>query len=215
MRSSGRGHARTPSLRRARPAGVRHVVLERAAALTQHPQAHFINHRTMEVGPKAPAPAARLRCNSKARGCNPRMQLRDAKRARAARACQELERRLATPPQVLRHIGGLNAQVSSASPPLGQWRRFVYCESMTGEVLGEVDHFPGAPRLAACAAPAALRGPALAWGALWGHGGVSCDSAAERGVLPGAVRCSHVGRPVLPHGTAGLHRKQRPTVAQG
>ena len=28
-------------------------------------------------------------------------------------------------------------------PPLAQWRRFVYCTSMTGEVLGEVDHFQG------------------------------------------------------------------------
>ena len=71
-----------------------HVVLERAAALTQHPQAHFINHRTMEV---------------------------------------------------LRHVGGgLAAAVVRQGPPLDQWRRFVYCESMTGGVLGEVDHFQGA-----------------------------------------------------------------------
>lgn len=32
------------------PPGVRHVVLERGAGPTRHPQAHFINHRTMEVG---------------------------------------------------------------------------------------------------------------------------------------------------------------------
>ncbi|KAI8463562.1 MAG: hypothetical protein J3K34DRAFT_526882, partial [Monoraphidium minutum] len=76
--------------------GVRHVVLERAAALTQHPQAHFINHRTMEV---------------------------------------------------LRHLGGgLSEAVSRASPPLRQWRRFLYCDSMTGGTLGEVDHFPGQER---------------------------------------------------------------------
>jgi len=76
------------------PAGVHHVVLERATALTQHPQAHFINHRTMEV---------------------------------------------------LRHLGGgLAAAVVRQGPPLDQWRRFVYCESMTGGVLGEVDHFQGA-----------------------------------------------------------------------
>lgn len=30
-------------------AGVQHVLLERAAALTDHPQAHFINNRSMEV----------------------------------------------------------------------------------------------------------------------------------------------------------------------
>lgn len=29
--------------------GVSHVVLERAAEHTTHPQAHFINNRTMEV----------------------------------------------------------------------------------------------------------------------------------------------------------------------
>lgn len=36
------------------PTGVRHVVLERGEALTRHPQAHFINNRTMEVGTPGP-----------------------------------------------------------------------------------------------------------------------------------------------------------------
>jgi hypothetical protein len=30
-------------------AGIRHMVLERSQQLTQHPQAHYINNRTMEV----------------------------------------------------------------------------------------------------------------------------------------------------------------------
>ncbi len=43
--------------------------------------------------------------------------------------------------------------VAAASPPLEQWRRFVYCESALGAVLGETDHFP-----------ARLRGPGWAAG---------------------------------------------------
>ena len=35
-----------------RAAGVKHLVLEKAAQLTKHPQAHFINNRTMEVSPR-------------------------------------------------------------------------------------------------------------------------------------------------------------------
>jgi hypothetical protein len=47
--------------------------------------------------------------------------------------------------QVFRGIPGLSRQVSDLSPPLVEWRRFIYCESMvSGQMLGEVDHFPGA-----------------------------------------------------------------------
>ncbi|KAG1678055.1 hypothetical protein FOA52_000851 [Chlamydomonas sp. UWO 241] len=72
--------------------GVPCVILEKAEALTQHPQAHFINNRTMEV---------------------------------------------------FRHLDGLADEVASLSPPLEEWRRFVYCRSMAGGILGEVDHFQG------------------------------------------------------------------------
>jgi hypothetical protein len=42
----------------------------------------------------------------------------------------------------------LAAQVKARSPPLEQWRSFVYCEAMAaGQLLGEVDHFPGAALL--------------------------------------------------------------------
>lgn len=33
------------------------------------------------------------------------------------------------------------AEVVKLSPPLREWRKFIYCESMTGNILGEVDHF--------------------------------------------------------------------------
>ena len=33
------------------------------------------------------------------------------------------------------------SQVVANMPPHEQWRRFVYCTGMTGEVLGMVDHF--------------------------------------------------------------------------
>ncbi|KAF6263709.1 FAD binding domain-containing protein [Scenedesmus sp. NREL 46B-D3] len=69
------------------------MVLERSQQLTQHPQAHYINNRTMEV---------------------------------------------------FRGLPGLADQVAACSPPLEQWRRFVYCEAMAaGLLLGEVNHFPG------------------------------------------------------------------------
>ena len=35
----------------------------------------------------------------------------------------------------------LAARVASASPPLAEWRNFLYCESLTGAIFGEVDHF--------------------------------------------------------------------------
>lgn len=40
-------------------------------------------------------------------------------------------------------MSGLAAEVSAACPPLNEWRKFIYCYSMTGRVLGEVDHFKG------------------------------------------------------------------------
>jgi hypothetical protein len=46
--------------------------------------------------------------------------------------------------QVFRGLPGLAAKVKARSPPLEQWRSFVYCEAMAaGQLLGEVDHFPG------------------------------------------------------------------------
>jgi hypothetical protein len=45
--------------------------------------------------------------------------------------------------QVFRGLGSLAAEVGQRSPPLAEWRSFVYCSSLLGQLLGEVDHFPG------------------------------------------------------------------------
>ena len=43
--------------------------------------------------------------------------------------------------EVFRPLDGLAAAIANSSPPLDQWRKFVYCESLTGRAFGEVDHF--------------------------------------------------------------------------
>ena len=49
--------------------------------------------------------------------------------------------------EIFRHIQGppdgrnLAASVAASSPPLNEWRKFIYCEAATGSILGEVDHF--------------------------------------------------------------------------
>lgn len=43
--------------------------------------------------------------------------------------------------EVFRGMGGLAGAVKDRSPPLALWRKFVYCESLTGPILGSVDHF--------------------------------------------------------------------------
>lgn len=43
--------------------------------------------------------------------------------------------------EVFRGVGGLAEAVKARSPPLALWRKFVYCESLTGHILGSVDHF--------------------------------------------------------------------------
>lgn len=43
--------------------------------------------------------------------------------------------------EVFRPLDGLAEEIRSMSPPLDQWRKFIYCERVTGHVYGEVDHF--------------------------------------------------------------------------
>lgn len=43
--------------------------------------------------------------------------------------------------EVFRPLDGLAAAIANSTPPLDQWRKFVYCESLTGRAFGEVDHF--------------------------------------------------------------------------
>ncbi|GAX80176.1 hypothetical protein CEUSTIGMA_g7614.t1 [Chlamydomonas eustigma] len=72
--------------------GVASTVIERDVGPTQHPQAHFINNRTMEI---------------------------------------------------FRSLDGLAEEVKTLSPHLNEWRSFIYCRSLSGHILGQVDHFPG------------------------------------------------------------------------
>ncbi len=45
----------------------------------------------------------------------------------------------------------LAAEVVANTPPLDEWRKFIYCHSMLGEALGEVDHFRGGRGWQCCA----------------------------------------------------------------
>jgi hypothetical protein len=49
--------------------------------------------------------------------------------------------------EVFRQMSGLNGHASLAAavaercPPLHEWRKFIYCESVVGNIFGEMDHF--------------------------------------------------------------------------
>ena len=43
--------------------------------------------------------------------------------------------------EVFRPLDGLADEIAARSPPLAEWRKFVYCESLTGRIFGQVDHF--------------------------------------------------------------------------
>lgn len=42
--------------------------------------------------------------------------------------------------QIFRKMEGLTAEIETKQPPVDQWRRFVYCTTLAGPVLGTVDH---------------------------------------------------------------------------
>lgn len=69
--------------------GVRCAVLEKSKAFSRHPQAHFINNRSMEV---------------------------------------------------FRKLDSLAEEIQQFQPPVDLWRKFIYCTSLSGSVLGSVDH---------------------------------------------------------------------------
>ncbi|EYU25930.1 hypothetical protein ABFS82_11G068200 [Erythranthe guttata] len=69
--------------------GVKCAVMEKSSGFSRHPQAHFINNRSMEV---------------------------------------------------FRKVNGLADEILKYQPPVDLWRKFVYCTSLTGPVLGSVDH---------------------------------------------------------------------------
>lgn len=69
--------------------GINCAVLERNKAFSKHPQAHFINNRSMEI---------------------------------------------------FRKIDGLVEEIQRSQPPVDLWRKFIYCTSLSGSILGSVDH---------------------------------------------------------------------------
>ncbi|KAI3516043.1 hypothetical protein L1887_14952 [Cichorium endivia] len=69
--------------------GVKCAVLERSITFSKHPQAHFINNRSMEV---------------------------------------------------FRKLDGLSEEIQRFQPPVELWRKFIYCTSLTGSIIGSVDH---------------------------------------------------------------------------
>jgi hypothetical protein len=42
--------------------------------------------------------------------------------------------------QVFRKLDGLSEEIEELQPPVEQWRRFIYCSSLSGPILGTVDH---------------------------------------------------------------------------
>lgn len=154
------------------------MLLEKSAGLTQHPQAHYINNRTMEasacqsqicvyithknmcswlcnrvaVNGVCHMPA----CQQTVRGASiPSLRVDHQSSLEAHNGIQQLSvfsfSAWSWCLQVFRGVPGLAQQVSELSPPLSEWRRFIYCESMiSGQLLGEVDHFPGAPGTCCC-----------------------------------------------------------------
>ncbi|CAN1295269.1 Putative polyketide hydroxylase, partial [Linum perenne] len=69
--------------------GVRCSILEKKTAFSSHPQAHFINNRSMEIFCK---------------------------------------------------LDGLAEEIENSQPAVDLWRKFIYCTSLTGRILGSVDH---------------------------------------------------------------------------
>ncbi|MQM09234.1 hypothetical protein Taro_042101 [Colocasia esculenta] len=69
--------------------GVKCAVIEKSFKFSHHPQAHFINNRSMEL---------------------------------------------------FRKLDGLADDIQRLQPPVDLWRKFVYCTSLSGTILGSVDH---------------------------------------------------------------------------
>lgn len=69
--------------------GINCTVLEKNETFSKHPQAHFINNRSMEI---------------------------------------------------FRKIDGLVEEIQRSQPPVDLWRKFIYCTSLSGSILGSVDH---------------------------------------------------------------------------
>lgn len=42
--------------------------------------------------------------------------------------------------QIFRKLDGLADEIQKSQPPVDFWRKFIYCTSLTGPILGSVDH---------------------------------------------------------------------------
>lgn len=41
---------------------------------------------------------------------------------------------------MFRKIDGLAEEIQRSQPPVNMWRKFIYCTSLSGSILGSVDH---------------------------------------------------------------------------
>ncbi|KAJ0480474.1 hypothetical protein HanIR_Chr13g0632091 [Helianthus annuus] len=41
---------------------------------------------------------------------------------------------------IFRQLDGLAEEIQRSQPPIELWRKFIYCTSLTGSVIGSVDH---------------------------------------------------------------------------
>lgn len=41
---------------------------------------------------------------------------------------------------MFRKLDGLAEEIQSLQPPVDLWRKFIYCTSLSGSILGSVDH---------------------------------------------------------------------------
>ena len=102
------------------PAGIKCAVIEKNVKFTRHPRAHFINNRTMEV-------------------C---MLTNALQRCYLIFMCVVLGGGFTGGWhfQIFRKLDGLAGDIERSQPPVDLWRKFVYCTSLSGSVLGSVDH---------------------------------------------------------------------------
>lgn len=42
--------------------------------------------------------------------------------------------------QIFRKLDGLAEDILELQPPVGLWRKFIYCTSLSGPIIGLVDH---------------------------------------------------------------------------
>jgi hypothetical protein len=90
-------------------------------------------------------------------------------------------------------MDGLVQRIQEQVPPLEQWRKFIYCESMTGKAYGEVDHFAGGR---------------LDWGDGWVDGWIASWLAGWLGKrCLGRCRCAPMPQRSCPE---DLHRTASP-----